>query len=140
MSVPEKHRMVSNTDVCTLCSGSIETGTQLDDEKQAALKRAVSVVLRVQLEDGASVCISCAENVFAVEQRMGRWVGYLSYKTPTFECRWLNSLPPLCPKLERVDNDAESKIRDLHCFFLRLYRTIEGLHLLFFHSNGGYEN
>ena len=28
--------------------------------------------------------------------------------------RWLNSLPPLCPKLERVDNDAGPKIRVQH--------------------------
>ena len=82
ISVPENNRMVSNTGVCTLCSGSIdgETGTKLDVEKQSALKRAVSVVLRLQLEDSASVCISCAENVVAVEQRMGRWVGNFTKK------------------------------------------------------------
>ena len=72
--------MVSNTGVCTLCNVSIDNGetrAKLDVEKQSALKRAVSVVLRLQLEDSASVCISCAENVVAVEQRMGRWVGNL---------------------------------------------------------------
>ena len=81
----ENHRMVSDAEVCTLCSGSIdgEIGAKLDVEKQSALKRAVSVVLRLQLEDSASVCISCAENVVAVEQRMGRWVGNLSEQIPT---------------------------------------------------------
>ena len=67
--------MVSHTGLCTLCSDTIDAETKLDVEKQSALKRAVGVVLRVQLEDSASVCISCAENVVAVEQRMGRWVG-----------------------------------------------------------------
>ena len=73
--------MVSNTGVCTLCSVSIdnsETRAKLDVEKQSALKRAVSVVLRLQLEDSASVCISSSENVVAVEQRMGRWVGNIT--------------------------------------------------------------
>lgn len=72
--------MVSNPGVCTLCSGSFggEIEAQQNSEKQAALKRAVSAVLRVELEDGARVCGSCAENVVAVEQRMGRWVGKIN--------------------------------------------------------------
>ena len=72
--------MVSNPGVCTLCSGSFggEIEAQQNGEKQAALKRAVSAVLRVELEDGARVCGSCAENVVAVEQRMGRWVGKIN--------------------------------------------------------------
>ena len=83
INVPDRNRMVSNTGVCTLCSVSIDNGetrAKLEVEKQSALKRAVSVVLRLQLEDSASVCISCAENVVAVEQRMGRWVGNFTKK------------------------------------------------------------
>ena len=66
--------MVGSSGVCILCSGSTEgrAWSKQYDEGRSDLKRAVNVVLRIQLEDHNQVCSSCAENVIALEQRMGR--------------------------------------------------------------------
>ena len=66
--------MVGSSGVCILCSESTEGGAwpKQCDEGRSDLKRAVNVVLRIQLEDHNQVCSSCAENVVALEQRMGR--------------------------------------------------------------------